>query len=134
MERVLGEVGEAVVVGVPDPEWGQVVTAVLAAGPRPAPPLAERGPGCAARWARRTPARPRRRAGRRCAAGQVDRLAAARLAAAALAGTVPTAAGTGPTAPGTGPTTATGSERVTGIERVTGAEQVDTGDGAARLS
>ncbi|UNX54428.1 o-succinylbenzoate--CoA ligase [Georgenia sp. TF02-10] len=136
VERVLGEVGEAVVVGVPDPEWGQVVTAVLAAGPRPAPPLAELrarvrralGPAHAPRALVVVPELPLR------GPGKVDRLAAARLAAAALAGTVPTAAGTGPTAPGTGPTTATGSERVTGIERVTGAEQVDTGDGAARLS
>ncbi|GAA1653960.1 o-succinylbenzoate--CoA ligase [Georgenia ruanii] len=92
VERLLREhegVGEVAVVGVPDGEWGQVVTAVVApAAGRPAPALADL----------RALVRPRLGGAHAPRAlvvvahlpergpGKVDRLAAAGLAAAALAG------------------------------------------------
>ncbi|MFD1506467.1 AMP-binding protein [Georgenia yuyongxinii] len=91
VERVLSEhdsVGEVVVVGVPDAEWGQLVTAVVAPVPgRPVPGLSELRAAVRARLGGahapravvvldHLPAR---------GPGKVDRIGAARLAAAALA-------------------------------------------------
>ncbi|MFH5822002.1 o-succinylbenzoate--CoA ligase [Georgenia sp. AZ-5] len=91
VERVLGEqpgIAEAVVVGVPDAEWGQLVAAVVTAPPGTAPPsladvrafVTDRlGAAHAPRALLTLDALPLR------GPGKVDRRAAARLAAAALA-------------------------------------------------
>ncbi len=91
VERVLADhpaVGEAVVVGLPDPEWGSVVTAVVVPRRGSALDLVELRRLVGSRLG--APYAPRRLAVveslPRLGAGKVDRARAARLAAAILAG------------------------------------------------